>query len=119
MRLDDGEGDAPTEFGEEYMFITGVPSYGLYPCLYSIVPKGLCVCLVLQDILSCFTRHFGRRLGITNKFVLLSACSKIGRRKGIVQESMEIIFSCSHKGDSEQSLVLEEGAIGLGLSLQR
>ncbi len=28
--------------------------------------------------LSCFTRHFGRRLGITNKFVLLSACSKIG-----------------------------------------
>ena len=112
-------GDAPTEFCMENTFYTGTPPFGLHPCLYCIVPKGLFVCLVLQDILSCFTRHFGRRLGITNKFVLLSACSKIGRRKGIVQERMEIIFSCSHKGDSEQSLVLEEGAIGLGLSLQR
>ena len=41
MRWDDGKGDAPMEFYKEYMFITGVPSYGLYPCLYSIVPTGL------------------------------------------------------------------------------
>ncbi len=40
---------------------------GVNSCLYSIVP------------LSYATRHFGRRLGRTNKFVLLSACSKIGR----------------------------------------
>ena|GEM_PF-2139739 len=35
-----------------------------------------CILSFLRDLgLSCFTRHFGRRLGITNKFVLLSACS--------------------------------------------
>ena len=67
------------EFGAEWAFYTGTPPFGLHPCLYSVVPTGLFVCLVLQDILSCFTRHFGLRLGITNKFVLLSACSKIGR----------------------------------------
>ena len=72
-----GVGDAPTEFYMEDTFYTGTPPFGLHPCLYSVVPTGLFVCLVSQDILSCFTRHFGRRLGITNKFVLLSACSKI------------------------------------------
>jgi|GEM_PF-5435199 len=42
-----------------------------------------CILSSLRDYcLSCFTRHFGLRLGRTNKFVLLSACSKIGRRRG-------------------------------------
>ena len=55
-------------------------SASLHPCLYCIVPTGLRVWAM--DIVSshCLvsTRHFGRRLGIKNKFVLLSACSKIG-----------------------------------------
>ena len=29
------------------MFITGVPSYGLYPCLYSNVPTGLFVWVMI------------------------------------------------------------------------
>ena len=89
--MDGRRGDAPTEFCMEEAFITGVSSYGLHPCLYCIVPTGLVFVLfyktfwalgcVWVDVwrLSCFTRHFGRHLGITNKFVLLSACSKIGR----------------------------------------
>ncbi len=58
-------------FGWKMRFNTGTPLRYILPVLYR--PDG-----ALR--LSCFTRHFGRRLGITNKFVLLSACSKIGLR---------------------------------------
>jgi len=50
-------------------FYTGTPFYFVPACILSSL-RDFC--------LSCFTRHFGRHLGITNKFVLLSARSKIG-----------------------------------------
>ena len=66
LLLDGLEGNAPMEFYKEWTFYTGVP----------LRSTPACIITSLRDLrLSCFTRHFGRRLGITNKFVLLSACS--------------------------------------------
>ncbi len=47
--------------------------------------------------LSCFTRHFGRRLGITNNFVLLSACSKIGLRGHAWADGMVTLLRSSKR----------------------